>query len=76
METNPVTVMDVLKDVQKILGEINVPVSQIDSIGIPIARALDGVRICVDAIENGAKEKIEKEESADEPADEGSDQDA
>ena len=46
------TVKEVLKDVQKVLGDINVPATQIESIGVPIARALNGLKVCVEAIDN------------------------
>jgi len=53
METNnnPMTVKDVLADVVKVLGEISVPVTQLESIGIPVAKAINGIKLCLDAME-------------------------
>ena len=65
---NVMTTKDVLTDVSKMLSEITIPVTQVQNIGIPIARALDGIRICIEAMEKAEKEQAEKEaEKADEP---------
>ena len=46
---NQTTVKDVLTDVVRTLNEINVPVSKINEIGIPIAMAIHGIELCLDA---------------------------
>ena len=43
------TVREIVETVIKDLGGINVPVSMLDNIGIPIARAIQGLQLCVDA---------------------------
>lgn len=46
---NQTTVKDVLTDVVSTLNEINVPMSKLNEIGLPIARAIQGINICLDA---------------------------
>ena len=57
---NQLTIKDVLVEVTKILNEINVPVSMVESIGIPVARAINGIQLCIDAAETKEKEESEK----------------
>lgn len=52
-----VTVKEILTDVCKLLGNIDVPASKIEQIGIPIARAINGIEMCLDAMEREEKEK-------------------
>lgn len=59
------TIKDVLVEVTKILNEINVPVSMVESIGIPVARAINGIQLCIDAAEAREKEESEKGEHDD-----------
>ena len=57
------TVKEVLIDVSDVLNKINIPISLVESIGIPVARAINGIKICIDAMDR--QEQAEKE--ADEP---------
>lgn len=43
------TVKEIVENVITDLGNINVPVSQLNSIGMPIAHAIQGLRLCVNA---------------------------
>ena len=62
METNnPMTVKDVLTDVTKILSEINVPATMIESIGIPVAKAINGISICIEAMNREQQMESERE---------------
>ena len=61
------TVKEVLEDVRKILGDINVPVSKIEEIGFPISKAIKGITICLDAFNNSTEKQAEQEEEL-EPA--------
>ena len=47
-QRNETTVKDVLIDVNRILGGIMIPVNLVESIGIPVARAINGVQLCID----------------------------
>lgn len=71
-ENNTTTILDILTDVSKILNEVTIPMSAVESIGIPVARAINGIQLCIDAITNSEREKAEK----DKPAEEGSEEDA
>lgn len=51
MESRPMTIKDVLVDVMGILGRVKVSIDQMEEIGMPISRAISGIRICVDSIE-------------------------
>ena len=57
---NQTTVKDILTDVNKLLNGINIPVAMVESIGIPVARAISGIQICIDAFDR--KEQAEQEE--------------
>ena len=63
METNErqLTVKDVLEDVKKVLGGIEVPATKIESIGIPIARAMNGIQMCIDAMNKDEQKQEEPE---------------
>lgn len=54
---NQTTVKDILIDVNKMLSEISIPVSMIENIGIPVARAISGIQLCIDAFEQQKKEQ-------------------
>ena len=69
METNnTMTVKDVLTDVTKMLSEINVPATMIESIGIPVAKAINGISICIEAMEREQQMAAEREKMAAEQA--------
>ena len=57
-QRNETTVKDVLIDVNRILGGIMIPVNLVESIGIPVARAINGVQLCIDTF---MKQEMEQE---------------
>lgn len=66
METNErtVTVEDVLADVRRILGDIDVPVQKLEQIGMPISKAINGIDLCLEAFQR-EREASAKEEPVD-----------
>lgn len=80
MEPKEMTMKDILKDVLKMLNDIKIPMSEIETIGIPVGRAINGIQICVNAIEKAEQEEAQKAQEAQpvielvpEPAEEGND---
>ena len=69
METNqkPITVEEILKDVCRILGDIDVPVAKLETIGIPIAKSINGINICLEAICREQKKEEEPEITISDP---------
>lgn len=59
------TVREVVEQVKKNLGEINVPVAQMQAIGFPIAQAIDGLDAVLKAWDE--QEKQEQQEQPEEP---------
>lgn len=59
---NQTTVKDILIDVRNILNGISVPIAQVEGIGIPVARAINGLNICIGAFEQQEKEQAQKEQ--------------
>ena len=59
METK-MTAKDILKDVLNILSGIKVPMTEIETIGIPVGRAINGIQICVGAMERAEQEEAQK----------------
>lgn len=57
------TVREVIEQVKKDLGEINVPVAQMQSIGFPIARAIEGLDAVIQAWDDEDKQNREKQET-------------
>ena len=47
-----ITVKDVLTDTLNILYSIRVPASEIEEVGIPVAKAIQRIRMCVNAFEH------------------------
>lgn len=70
---NQVTIKDVLIDVNAVLNGINIPASLIESIGIPVARAINGIQVCIDAINKNEQEQAATEAAS---AEETGEQDA
>lgn len=70
MESRQMTIKDVLVDVMGILGKVKVSIDQMEEIGMPISRAISGIRICVDSIEkaeaNAGMETQEEDPQGDE----------
>lgn len=54
------TVREVVEQVKKDLGEINVPVAQMQAIGFPIAQAIDGLNAVLQAWDEEDKQKTEQ----------------
>ena len=68
MEINakPITVKEVLEDVNKSLSGITLRGNcdlkvLIEDVGIPVARAINGIQICLDAINRESQESTEPE---------------
>ena len=59
------TVKEVLIDVSDVLNKINIPISLVESIGIPVARAINGIKICIDAMDRQEKEEAAKNKPQD-----------
>ena len=53
----PMTLKEILIDICKMLGEIDVPASKIEQIGIPIARSINGIQVCIKAMEHAENEE-------------------
>lgn len=62
------TMKDVLNNVRSELGAILIPGDRIESIGIPIARAMNGINACIQAIERNEQEEAERARQAAEQA--------
>ena len=62
------TVREVVEQVAKDLGNINVPVSQMQNIGVPIAQAIQGLNAVIQAWDEADKPEPPKIEAV--PADE------
>ena len=55
------TVQQMLEKTVAELNEINVPMAQLESIGIPLARGIMNIRMCINAINEAEQAKAEKE---------------
>lgn len=72
METTErtMTIKEILIDVCRMLGNIDVPATKIEQIGIPIARSINGIQVCIDAMDRADSEaKMRTEENKTENAD-------
>lgn len=49
-QNNGMTVKDVLTEVHRQLNDLNIPVALVETIGIPIANAINGIKMCLDAM--------------------------
>jgi len=56
------TIEEVLKITIKGMKEIEIPVTMVEKIGIPVSRAIHNLEECVIAIERDSKEKAEENE--------------
>ena len=61
MEPKAMTVKDVLKDVLNLLNGIKSPISELETIGMPVGRAINGIKMCVDAMERDEQERARQE---------------
>ena len=62
-----ITVDDVVRECVQQLRALNVPISMIDQIGVPVARVVHNLRACIDAWERDAAEKNQEPELRIEP---------
>lgn len=56
MEEEMMTILDVLKETRKILVNIKVHVLDAESIGVPVANAVQNISVVIEAMENNMKE--------------------
>ena len=70
------TVKDVLKEIKDSLGKIQLNVDQVETIGVSIARACNGLNLCIAVLQQAedeakvkaeAKEETESEENSSDP---------
>ena len=66
-ERKVTTVKDVLIDVNRILRGIMVPVTHVESIGIPVARAINGIQLCIDEFMKHEMAEEQTEQEAEQP---------
>lgn len=59
------TVKEIVETVITNLGRINVPVSMLDSVGMPIAHAIQGLQLCVQAWDEEAARQAEQAQEED-----------
>ena len=59
------TVKEIVETVITDLGNINVPVSQLNSIGVPITHAIRGLQLCVQAWDEEAARQAEQAQEDD-----------
>ena len=65
------TVKDVLIDVNRILSGLNIPVTLVESIGIPVAKAINGIQLCIDTFTQAEMaEQNQQGQKQDTPAEE------
>lgn len=57
------SVYEAVKEAISVLNEIQIPVREMNSIGAPIAYALERLNGCVDAWDRAAKEAAEKQKA-------------
>ena len=62
------TVEEVLRETQKVLREINVPVGLIDQIAAPINGAINNLQLCLDAFEKQKQDEQQQAAQAEEEA--------
>lgn len=55
------TVLEVLKETVAMLGNLRIPMSEMENIGFPIGRSINNIRLCVDAIERNEAQNKQKE---------------
>ena len=68
------TVRDVLEITARNLGEIAVPRSMNEQIGIPIDQAISNITACVNALDKAEADAVKKEEPTGEAAEEADEQ--
>jgi len=57
MENRKMTVTQVIEATRDMLAAISVPVGLMDSVGTPIAHAMQNLNLCLEAIQNAEGEK-------------------
>lgn len=64
--TEQKTVLEVLKDIVSTLSNLRIPMSEMENIGFPVARSINEIRLCVEAMEReDEKKKAEAEKQED-----------
>lgn len=58
------TVRELVADVVKDLSEIKVPIGQMEEIGFPIARSIEGLKSCLEAWDEEERKKQEEIDNA------------
>ena len=61
MET--MTVKEVLDETKKMMGNIAVPMNLIEQIGVPLARCINNITQCIDAMDKAEKKAEENTET-------------
>ena len=56
------SVKEVLVEIVEILGNISVQAKQLNEIGMPIGKAINGLNVCIDAINRAEAEQAKQEE--------------
>lgn len=60
METKTMTIKDILEDVLKNLNDMKVPMAELETIGVPVGRAIAGIKVCVEALQKAEEEAAER----------------
>ena len=61
MGTNrPQTIKEVLQEVYNLLGSAKPRMSDFDTVGVPVARAMAGIKLCVDTLEKAEHEQAKQ----------------
>ena len=58
-EVKTMTVLDVLKETNKILSGIKVSVLDANTVGVPIANAVQNLNVVIEAMEENEKKEVE-----------------
>lgn len=53
------TVLEVLKETVVRLGNLRIPMSEMENIGFPIGRSINDIRLCVEALERDEAKQAE-----------------
>ena len=68
MEEKTVTALEVLREVNGILNNISIPMSHLNDIGMPVAQAITGIQMCIDAMAKSEEAKKQAESAGKEDA--------
>lgn len=56
------TIKEVLEDVVSMLGGIKIPVTEMQSIGVPVVRSINAIKLCLDAMTDHSQNQDETTE--------------